>query len=49
MTVTGPLLDERTGRIAGVTARPAGHDPGTSGRPAAARRFRARLDGGDVP
>ena len=49
MTVTGPLLDERTGRSAGVTARPAGHDPGTSGRPAAARRFRARLDGGDVP
>jgi geranylgeranyl reductase family protein len=42
MTVTGPLLDERTGRIAGVTARPADHDPGTGGRPAA-RRFRARL------
>src|SRR5262249_12071323 len=36
MTVTGPLLDERTGRIAGVTARPADHDPGTGGRPAAA-------------
>jgi geranylgeranyl reductase family protein len=41
MTVTGPLLDERTGRIAGVTARPADHDPGDG--PAAARRFRARL------
>ena len=43
MTVTGPLLDERTGRIAGVTARPADHDPGPGDRPAAARRFRARL------
>jgi len=41
--VTGPLLDERTGRIAGVTARPADHDPGPGDRPAAARRFRARL------
>ena len=43
MTVTGPLLDERTGRIAGVTARPAGHDPGNGDRPAGARRFRARV------
>src|SRR5262245_51725176 len=43
MTVTGPLLDERTGRIIGVTARPAGHDPGNGDGPAAARRFRARL------
>src|SRR5262252_3344406 len=43
MTVTGPLLDERTGRIAGVTARPADHDPVTGGGPAAARRFRARV------
>src|SRR5215472_9699926 len=40
MTVTGPLLDERTGRIVGVTARPADHDPGNGDRPAAARRFR---------
>jgi geranylgeranyl reductase family protein len=43
MTVTGPLLDERTGRIVGVMARPADHDPGTGDRPAAARRFRARV------
>jgi geranylgeranyl reductase family protein len=42
MTVTGPLLDERTGRIVGVTARPADHDPGNGDGPAA-RRFRARL------
>src|SRR5215472_10346 len=42
MTVTGPLLDERTGRIAGVTARPAEADPGGGGA-AAARRFRARV------
>jgi len=48
MTVTGPLLDERTGRITGVTARPADNDPVNSGGPAAPasraeRRFRARL------
>src|SRR5260370_3264467 len=49
MTVTGPLLDERTGRIVGVTARPTDNDPANSGGPAAApasrtgRRFRARL------
>jgi flavin-dependent dehydrogenase len=49
MTVTGPLLDERTSRITGVTARPADNDPVNSGGPAAApasrtgRRFRARL------
>jgi geranylgeranyl reductase family protein len=43
MTVTGPLLDERTGRIAGVTARPADDDPGNGDGPAAARRFRARV------
>src|SRR5215831_13833622 len=49
MTVTGPLLDERTGRIVGVTARPADHDPGNGDGPAAAlanrtgRRFRARV------
>src|SRR5262249_15785000 len=43
MTVTGPLLDERTGRIAGVTARSADNDPGNGGGPAAPRRFRARL------
>src|SRR5260370_37273124 len=48
MTVTGPLLDERTGRITGVTARPADNDPVNSGGPAAGpasrtgRRFRAR-------
>jgi len=41
MTVTGPLLDERTGRIAGVTARPADRDPGNGDDQA--RRFRARL------
>ena len=41
MTVTGPLLDERTGRIAGVTARPADRDPGNDDDQA--RRFRARL------
>src|SRR5262249_58690564 len=42
MTVTGPLRDERTGRIVGVTARPADSDPGNGDGPAA-RRFRARL------
>src|SRR5262249_57118223 len=31
MTVTGPLLDERIGRIAGVTVWPTGHDPGNGG------------------
>ena len=48
MNVTGPLLDERTGQIVGVTARPANDDPGHSDGPAAPanrteRRFRARL------
>src|SRR5215472_18894014 len=43
MTVTGPLVDERTGRIVGVTARPADSDPGNGDGPAAARRFRARV------
>src|SRR5215472_10262381 len=43
VTVTGPLLDERTGRIVGVTARPADHDPGNGGGPASARQFRARV------
>jgi geranylgeranyl reductase family protein len=42
MTVTGPLLDERTGRIVGVTARPADNDP-VNGDGPAERRFRARL------
>src|SRR5215475_8027633 len=42
MTVTGPLRDERTGRIVGVTARPADSDPGNGDGPAV-RRFRARL------
>ena len=41
MTVTGPLLDERTGRIVGVTARLADSDPVNGDGPAAARRFRA--------
>jgi menaquinone-9 beta-reductase len=43
MTVTGPLLDERTGRIAGVTARPADGDPVNGDGLAPPRRFRARL------
>jgi menaquinone-9 beta-reductase len=49
MTVTGPLLDERTGRIVGVTARPTDDDPVNRACPAATsanrtgRRFGARL------
>jgi menaquinone-9 beta-reductase len=48
VTVTGPVLDESTGRIAGVTARPTapgGRDAG-GGEPAnqdGERRYRARL------
>src|SRR5260370_1843875 len=33
MTVTGPRLDERTGRSPAATARPAGNDPVNSGGP----------------
>jgi geranylgeranyl reductase family protein len=36
VTVTGPTLDERTGRVTGVTARVKNHDP-------AEKRFGARL------
>jgi len=36
VTVTGPALDERTGRVTGVTARVKNHDP-------AEKRFGARL------
>src|SRR5215813_3821207 len=42
MTVTGPLCDERTGRIVGVTARPADSDPGNGDGPAP-RSFRVFL------
>jgi menaquinone-9 beta-reductase len=40
MTVTGPVLDDRTGRITGVTARQSG--PGGDG-PGPQRSYRARL------
>ncbi|HEY4465577.1 MAG TPA: geranylgeranyl reductase family protein, partial [Streptosporangiaceae bacterium] len=39
MTVTGPVLDDRTGRITGVTVRPAGGGPDA----AAEQVYRARL------
>jgi menaquinone-9 beta-reductase len=46
MNVTGPVLDDRTGRITGVTARQSGPDAGGSGADAglgAQRSYRARL------
>jgi geranylgeranyl reductase family protein len=43
VNVTGPLIDERTGRITGVTARPAGGKRADSSDAGAERVYRGRL------
>jgi geranylgeranyl reductase family protein len=43
VTVTGPVLDERTGRITGVTARQAGEGKNGAGKDGEEREFRGRL------
>jgi menaquinone-9 beta-reductase len=43
VNVTGPVIDERTGRITGVTARPAGGKKDASGDAGAERVYRGRL------
>ncbi len=46
VTVTGPLLDDRTGRLTGVTARPTAPARGAAGQPAeegSERAYRARI------
>ena len=43
VNVTGPVIDERTGRITGVTARPAGGKRADSSDAGAERTYRGRL------
>jgi len=43
VNVTGPLLDDRTGRIIGVTAPPAGAEDASAAAASAQREFRARV------
>ena len=43
ITVTGPVVDERTGRITGVTARPAGGRKGEAADAGPERIYRGRL------
>jgi menaquinone-9 beta-reductase len=43
MNVTGPVRDDRTGRITGVIARPSPPDPDGQAEPGTERTYRARL------